>query len=300
MKAVMSGDPLAYEEEERDWGVFLRRFRWRLRRAYAGLRYGKGALGDSPVIFGNSFPKSGTHLLAQIVLAFPRFGLAVDRGMGPVLTFVRQTGRERSSREILGDLKKLYPGDVAFGHITAAADIMRELNQKRVAHYFMVRDPRDVVVSHAFYIGDKATHNVHHEYYKALPTLDDRIRVSILGRQDWEGNFPDIGSRYRSYLGWLECPDVLELRFEDFITCREEFLGSMVDYAKSKGFLLRVTKEHAVEILGAAVDPQRSYTFRSGRVGDWKEHFTEEHKRLFKEVTGDLLVRLGYEQDSTW
>jgi hypothetical protein len=34
--------------------------------------------------------------------------------------------------------------------------------------------------------------------------------------------------------------------------------------------------------------------------GGWREFFTEEHKQLFKDVAGDLLVRLGYEKDNNW
>jgi hypothetical protein len=30
------------------------------------------------------------------------------------------------------------------------------------------------------------------------------------------------------------------------------------------------------------------------------EFFSEEHKQLFKDVAGDLLVRLGYEKDNDW
>ena len=36
------------------------------------------------------------------------------------------------------------------------------------------------------------------------------------------------------------------------------------------------------------------------KVGGWKEFFTEEHKRLFKEVAGDLLVKLAYEENNSW
>jgi hypothetical protein len=34
--------------------------------------------------------------------------------------------------------------------------------------------------------------------------------------------------------------------------------------------------------------------------GGWRDFFTEEHKPLFKEVAGDLMVRLGYERSNDW
>ena len=30
------------------------------------------------------------------------------------------------------------------------------------------------------------------------------------------------------------------------------------------------------------------------------KRFKEEHKKVFKDVAGDLLVRLGYEKDKNW
>lgn len=40
--------------------------------------------------------------------------------------------------------------------------------------------------------------------------------------------------------------------------------------------------------------------YRKGIAGDWKNHFTEDDKRLFKDIAGDLLITLGYERDNTW
>jgi hypothetical protein len=284
----------------------MRLGRWRMRRALASLQHGRAALHGSPVLFGNSVPKSGTHLLAQILVAYPGIGLAVDRGMGPVLTFERKTGRERSVKELLHDLNQLGPGDLCFGHIVAAPEILTGWRAENVAHYFMLRDPRDVVISHAFYIADKAVQNVHHAYYQSLGSLEERIRVSILGRPDWQGtggeefNFPDIAARYARYLDWLNEPGVCVLRYEEFLQAREANLAKMLDYALQRGFHLYVPREQALQALSAAIQPQKSFTFRKGEAGNWREHFTDEHKALFKQVAGELLIQLGYETNLDW
>lgn len=41
-------------------------------------------------------------------------------------------------------------------------------------------------------------------------------------------------------------------------------------------------------------------TFRKGQIGSWKTHFTDEHKRIFKAISGDLLTETGYESDANW
>ena len=52
--------------------------------------------------------------------------------------------------------------------------------------------------------------------------------------------------------------------------------------------------------LEASIEPGRSPTFRSGKTGEWVKYFTPEHRRLFKDVSGDLLIALGYEKDTNW
>lgn len=44
----------------------------------------------------------------------------------------------------------------------------------------------------------------------------------------------------------------------------------------------------------------RKRFYRKGVAGDWKNHFSDEDKKVFKELAGDMLVRLGYEKDLGW
>jgi hypothetical protein len=93
---------------------------------------------------------------------------------------------------------------------------------------------------------------------------------------------------------------VMCIRFEDLIDNREATLDAMLDEVESTGYNIPTPRDRALLILAKAIQPRKSHTFRSGKAGGWKEHFTEEHKRLFKDVTGDLLVRLGYEKSDDW
>ena len=90
------------------------------------------------------------------------------------------------------------------------------------------------------------------------------------------------------------------LRFEDFITRRGETIANVLDHALRGGFPISHQPGNCHKHLANSIDPQRSPTFRSGKVGGWRAQFTPEHIQLFKEVAGDLLVRLGYEQDDDW
>jgi hypothetical protein len=46
------------------------------------------------------------------------------------------------------------------------------------------------------------------------------------------------------------------------------------------------------------LDPKKHY--RKGVSNDWKNHFTDNHKKYFKEKYQDLLEKTGYEQDKNW
>jgi len=272
-----------------------------LRRIIAQQAFPEVPIKQMPVLFGNSFPKSGTHLLTQILAGFTRLGPVVESGLPPVLTFEGESGRPRPLNAVLADLVRLLPGDIGYGHVHAIPALVRALTRHGVAPYFIYRDPRDVVVSHVFYVTDLNNHHVHHDYYvNQLKDFDQRLAVSILGRLELEHPFPDIRARFEPYLPWLDVREVLSLRYEDLLQNTQFELGRLFDHALSRGFIYRGGRGAAIETLAQSIRPQESPTFRSGQAGGWRQHFTTHHKQLFKQVAGDLLIRLGYEQNQNW
>lgn len=274
--------------------------RW-LRRRSAQRRYPELSMAQMPILFGNSFPKSGTHLLTQILAGFTLMGPAVESGLPPIVTFEGETGKQRTLASILTDLARLLPGDISYGHLHAAPEIVASLSREGMAAYFIYRDPRDVVVSHVFYVTDLNNRHVHHDYYvNSLASFEQRLEVSILGRPELDTPFPDIRSRFDPYLQWLEHNQVLSLRYEDLLSDSKREIERILDHAVSPGFVFRDERTKAVEILLQSIKPFESPTFRSGVAGGWKKYFTPELTKLFKEVTGDLLIRLGYVQNQNW
>jgi hypothetical protein len=279
--------------------LLLKYIRHRLRRAAAYFRHGPG-LRTAPILFANAIPKSGTHLLVQILKACTRIGPAVDSGLPAVATFAGESGARRSTPNILHDLDRLRPGDVSFGHLHACPEFAGFFKQRNAAVFFLYRDPRDVVISHVHYVTEIETRHVHHPYYAGLPDFNTRLNTSILGRPELDGLFPDIRARFVPYLRWLTTPAVLLLRFEDLIENRKSKVTEIVTFMETFGFTFSTGRSEAVDCLLRAVDPQHSPTFRTGTAGGWRTHFTAGHKALFKEVAGELLIDLGYERDLSW
>lgn len=287
-------------------GEQARLARRQLRRWQALLRWRRLSLVGTPVLFANSFPKSGTHLLTQVMQGFAQTGPAVDSGLPAVVTFDGFTGRQRSPAEILADLRRLLPGDIAYGHVHAFPEAIELLCRYGMAAYFILRDPRDVVVSHVHYVAEMAPSHIHHRYYhEVLNNFDERLRASIAGvpMQELEKaagkpvfeRLPDIRERFEPYLGWLDRSEVLVLRYEDFLNERQQTVQKVLQHAIQRGFKPACPFDQAVRVLEESINPQRSPTFRSGKAGGWRNAFNDEHQRLFQQVTGDLVTRLGYE-----
>jgi hypothetical protein len=274
--------------------------RW-LRRRIAQTKFPTIDLETQPILFGNSFPKSGTHLLTQILAGFARIGPTVESGLPPVITFEGETGRQRTAAAIISDLMRLLPGDIAYGHLHASSEIVDILCRKGFASYFIYRDPRDVVVSHVYYVTDLNNKHVHHDFYvNHLSNFDERLEVSILGRPDMDVPFPDIRARFEPYLAWLNQAEILSLRYEDLLANTRHELERIFNHAVMHGFRFHGEKSAAIETLQDSIKPAESPTFRTGVSGGWTEQFSPAMKDLFKKMTGDLLIRLGYEQNQNW
>jgi hypothetical protein len=204
-------------------------------------------------------------------------------------------------------LDTLRPGDIAAAHFHTWPEAIEACCQPACLSYFMYRDPRDVVVSHVFYVTDRASEHVHHKYYtEVLTSFDERLRTSILGLPNATGPdgkavaFPDIGQRFAPYMGWLDQPEVLSQRYEDYILDRQAATGRAVDHFLQRMSTLPATRQQLIQVVEQNIVPEKSPTFRSGKVGEWQKHFKDEHKALFKKVAGEMLVRLGYERDENW
>jgi hypothetical protein len=255
--------------------------------------------GGWPVLLGLSFPKSGTHLLDQILLGFSKVAPYSRRLHSFYAEYEGESGRKRTPEMALAWLNSLGSGDVASAHLFARLQVVERITSLGFVPYFIFRDPRDVVVSHVHYVTDMETRHVHHAYYRSLPDFDARLSVSIRGRPDTEVEFPDIAARFAPYLGWLVHAEVLTIHFEDLIDNRTASLTRIMDHLLAR-VAIPASRERILNSLATSIDPSKSPTFRSGRTGEWRKSFTNTHITLFKEVAGDLLVKLKYEQDNDW
>ena len=64
---------------------------------------------------------------------------------------------------------------------------------------------------------------------------------------------------------------------------------------------LKQLEDIAMEMVATSLRTAISPTFRKGIPKEWKTHFNDHNKDLFKELDeGNWLVKLGYEENKDW
>ena len=276
-----------------------RTFRGPGKYAQAIWRWKRLSFNDTPPIFGNSKPKSGSHLLLQVLNGFTQIMPYAYAAAEPVRTIKKDGGRRTMDR-VSEDLRSVPRGVIGWGYVEASPENVAVLCQPERVNYFIYRDPRDMLASQVFFATDMHEEHGMHAFYKSLPDFGERLKVAITGIDRDELKMVSVKQRYEGVFEWLEQPQVMCIRFEDLINKRNATLNAMLDEVENTGYKIPTPRDKALEILVEAIQPKKSHTFRSGKTGGWREYFTDEHKSLFKDVAGDLLIRLGYEINNDW
>ena len=263
-------------------------------RAAARLRATPDDYQRSPPVLGNSFPKSGTHLLLQILRGFAPQHYGSFIASLPSVTF-----RERSRETHLRLIDRITPGEAVPAHLFFDEAYAQALARKNVVHFFIYRDPRDVAVSDAHYLTYMTRwHRLHGHFARKLQTDDERVSAAIFGVHEpgFAYDYPDIGQRFARYRGWLGRDDVFAVRFEDLVSPRRaELVRRMASF-----YAARCSQPRDVDALAQAavrqIDGRRSHTFRKGQAGAWRSAMSDRHVTELERVAGRVLDDLGYDR----
>jgi hypothetical protein len=278
-----------------------RRVRWiiqDLERRRQDQRFGSAVRKSQPVLLGVSIPKSGTNLLRQVLSGLRSHGPFTDAAAMTILTFEVESGIRRPAESILEDLRSFQAGDIVSAHLYPEPTIVQEILTTQYASIFIYRDPRDVVLSHMHYIAHMRRAHVHRAYYtNELKTDEERLMTSIVGYKHGGIELPNIYERTSPYLGWLKLERVLKVRFEDLILDTEQAVSKIYEHLLLHGCTFALPKDEVIRTMISAIDPSTSRTFREGKVGAWRAHFTDEMNNRFREICGDLLDEMGYAKD---
>jgi hypothetical protein len=167
------------------------------------------------------------------------------------------------------------------------------LERQDVSSVFLIRDPRDVVVSQVRYAVGREDHWAH-DLFAERGELREQLRLAIVG--DREGGLRSLAERLAVYEGWLDTASVV-VRFEDLIG--PEGGGERDRQLEAVGGLFRGIGARAdddlVRVVSDRLFSPKSPTFRKGTIGQWREVLDDELTALVREVAGPGIERFGYE-----
>ncbi len=274
------------------------RLRWLARRFQTRRRFGAPAVDQLPIVFGNAIPKCGSKLLYNILRGFQKLGPFVDTGLNEIKPYFR--GEPTSRSWIRNQLGMLRPGDIRFGYMYASAENIEAMCRPGWVNYLIIRDPRDMVVSEIYYALEINPNHLLHDHFASLEEMESRIDTLIFGIPSGELERVGVREHYERFLDWLNQVNLYVVHFESLVESPREELARILDHLGDNGFQPALDREEAVSRLQEQMAPEKSVTFRKGKTGTWREHFSEANKDHFKHEAGELLVRLGYEHSMDW
>ena len=236
-----------------------------------------------------SVPKSGTYLLRSLLLAMPSItpGPNLMEGIPP-----HMPAEERPAvhARLLLTARSTDVSITHFQYSEKCIETLAPLPHRRI---FLIRDPRDFIVSYIDYVTDPESRHFHYELLAPLADDHARIAAMITGLPGKAGirHLPGVRDYYMLFLGWLTDPDTYVVRYESLLQqdMRKEVFADIIKYLG-----LRADKETIDSAFRVGMNPARAVTYRVGRAGRWRERFTDDLKELYREKTGDLNARCGY------
>lgn len=248
-----------------------------------------------PRVVANSMPKSGTHLLSALLDQIEGM-----RFSGRIVMY-NEAHRHISGRR-LKQLDSCLDG-LRSSHYFGAHLIRDEQVETRVAArdvkmITMIRDPRAVIASALHYVQTAQQLKRRQEILRVFPDQESVVRGLVVGhgRPGDRFYFPEIGSRFASYVAWADSPLGMTVRFEDIVGGRGG--GSDDEQVRQVASVLRylghATPTETASVMAGRLFSERAITFRAGVVDSWKQDIPARLISEIEDRCADSMHRMGY------
>lgn len=250
---------------------------------------------DHDLFIIHAIPKCGTHFIQRTI------HLMTNQTIINRIINVAKLTEACANNQILRSFQP-YSVDLV--------KILKENKHKAIA---MVRDPRDALISHLFYMRNYPKNpdgdNRKRDFFTVGPdfdnlTLEQQITSLIVGDE----HAPSYIDFYKQRIGWALNPRILTIKYEDLLGTA----GGGDDAIKRAkvmeiaGFIrLNLSNEQLEKVMNQMYvdhgeDNVDGKVFERSTTGNWRKFLTAKHKRLIKKRIGDELIRLGYAENNNW
>jgi sulfotransferase 6B1 len=234
-----------------------------------------------PKVLLISIPKSGTHMLEGIL---EQMHLLRNAGWKTIM----------SNPSAYKKIRKIRKGMFANSHLHYSRNLENFIDKQGIKVIFMIRDPRDIVISRYKYITNIDFTHPAHRYFVNTATDHERLLMSINGI---DGVILSIRDVLLNFEGWLNTENVKTVRFEDLVGSRgngqdESRINTIRSIASYLD--LKISDSRIRDIDQLQVN-KNSSTRRQGKIGGWINEFDRDHESCFNEIAGALTQKYGYE-----
>lgn len=249
-------------------------------------------------VFVNSIPKSGTHLLKNLLLLLNNI-----EDSGFFINHLENNDRYSVLKSHEKILRKLPGNTYIASHMPYTKSNEDLLDKFKYKSLLLVRDPRDILISQAnFY--EKRTVNRWHEHLASLDTIENRLDALFFGvpLDELKGNpalpIPSLKNWLYPYLKWNSNKNTLIVKFEDLVGINGG--GSHVDQLKTieeiTNFLGIPTTKRELEKISLSIYSEKSNTFNKGMINKWKIDLPDRLKENFNVEFDLFLNQFDYEK----
>lgn len=243
-----------------------------------------------PLVILNSIPKAGTHMLESMLEEIPHLRNA---GMQTLSCW------DEIDNRLLRKVSRIGHGEFATAHLTALPAVVDIVQERKIKVIYLIRDPRDVIISFAKYVTEIDKTHIAHRYLTSLADEASVINACIIGGHP---GIPRIDELLERFSSWERLDNTLSCRFESLVgqagggssERQRETIIDILEHLDVK------PDDKVVKSMENALTTKPTSTFRKGKIGNWQQHFNEGHKAIFKEYAGDWLIKYEYENDKSW
>jgi hypothetical protein len=197
--------------------------------------------------------------------------------------------------DVVSQLASLPVDVVAHHHFLPAPRLLRFVAEFGMSTVFVVRDPRDVLVSMLNFSRERGLPG--HVASLIRPLSDEDALVLLL---EGGGRLVPFATYFDAYYDWLSAPGVSIFRFEDLIGSRGGGDESRQHEACQRLAALAgiPSNDPAIASAKAKMFNKEAGTFYKGQIGGWRDAFTPAVQRSYDQHAGWLATRWGYEEDA--